>query len=160
MAAGYPAGGWLGDEVVQAHQTRPPDRQRDRRFLRYGGPVVCHAHRRLTGAPCSLSCFASPPSYALCFTHIISTMYDVTVPEIRSSAAMPIESFLNPSVPPAPLACRRHRGCHSVGNSIIYIAVSPGRCVSYSCCWRSTSSQGYASLHNELEARAVEAKAS
>ena len=88
-------------------------------------------------------------------------MYDVTVPEIRSSANA-IESFLESfGAASAPLLAGVIADATSVGNSIIYICCSAwALCVIFLLLAIYFIPKDIASLHNELEARAVEAKAS
>jgi MFS family permease len=161
MAAGYPAGGWLGDKLFK--------RTKRGRLIASVIGVFCG----MVGLWFAMHTAASQVllfAVLLCFTaffmpfaspNIISTMYDVTVPEIRSSANA-IESFLESfGAASAPLLAGVIADATSVGNSIIYICCSAwALCVIFLLLAIYFIPKDIASLHNELEARAVEAKAS
>ena len=160
MAAGYPAGGWLGDKLFK--------RTKRGRLIASVIGVFCgmvglwlamHTANSQVVLFAILLCvtaffmpFASP--------NIISTMYDVTVPEIRSSANA-IESFLESfGAASAPLIAGAIADATSVGSSIIYICCSAwALCVIFLLAAIYFIPKDIASLHQELEARAVEAKA-
>jgi MFS family permease len=160
MAAGYPAGGWLGDKLFK--------RTKRGRLIASVIGVFCG----MIGLWFAMHTAASQVllfAILLCITaffmpfaspNIISTMYDVTVPEIRSSANA-IESFLESfGAASAPLIAGAIADATSVGSSIIYICCSAwALCVVFLLFAIYFIPKDIASLHQELEARAVEAKA-
>jgi MFS family permease len=96
--------------------------------------------------------FASP--------NIISTMYDVTLPEVRSSANA-IESFIeNAGAWTAPILAGVLADATSVGNAITVICtVAWALCVVFLLGAIYFIPKDIESLHKELERRALEASA-
>jgi len=160
MAAGYPAGGWLGDKLFKHNK-------RGRLIVSVIGAVgsliglwlFMHTATSQVLLFAVLLCitafimpFASP--------NIVATMYDVTVPEVRSSANA-IESFLESfGAASAPLIAGAVADATSVGNSIIWICSSAwALCIVFLLGAIYFVPKDINTLHKELETRAVEAKA-
>ncbi|MEA3327621.1 MAG: MFS transporter [Chloroflexota bacterium] len=160
MAAGYPVGGWLGDKLFKRTK-------RGRLIVSIIGAagsliglwLFMHTASSQVLLFAVLLCatafvmpFASP--------NIVSTMYDVTVPEVRSSANA-IESFLESfGAASAPLIAGAVADATSVGNSIIWICSSAwALCIVFLLGAIYFIPKDIDTLHKELEARAVEAKA-
>lgn len=159
MAAGYPMGGWLGDKLFKRTQ-------RGRLIASVIG-VFC-GMIGLWLAMHTPNSQVVPFAILLCLTaffmpfaspNIISTMYDVTVPEIRSSANA-IENFLESfGAASAPLIAGLIADASSVGNSIIIICCGAwALCVVFLLLAISFIPKDIRDLHRELEERAVEAK--
>lgn len=161
MAAGYPAGGWLGDKLFK--------RTKRGRLIAGVIGVFCG----MIGLWFAMHTAASQVvlfGVLLCFTaffmpfaspNIISTMYDVTVPEIRSSANA-IENFLESfGAATAPLLAGLIADATSVGSSIIYICCSAWTlCVIFLLAAIYFIPKDINDLHKQLETRALEARAS
>jgi MFS transporter, Spinster family, sphingosine-1-phosphate transporter len=157
MAAGYPAGGWLGDKLFKTNK-------RGRLIASEIGVVIGMVGLLLamnTPTPDTLL-FA----VLLCITaffmpfaspNIISTMYDVTLPEVRSSANA-IESFIeNAGAWTAPILAGILADATSVGNAITLICtVAWGLCVVFLLGAIFFIPKDIESLHKQLEARALE----
>jgi MFS transporter, Spinster family, sphingosine-1-phosphate transporter len=159
MALGYPAGGWLGDKLFKRTK-------RGRLISSVIGVfmgmiflwLAMHTRNDQVALFAIFLCitaffmpFASP--------NIISTMYDVTVPEVRSSANA-IENFLESfGAASAPLLAGAIADATSVGSSIIYICCSAwALCVIFLLFAIKFIPKDINSLHLELEARALESK--
>jgi MFS family permease len=159
MAAGYPAGGWLGDKLFK--------RTKRGRLIASVIGVFCGMiglWLAMNTPTAQVTLFA----ILLCITaffmpfaspNIISTMYDVTVPEIRSSANA-IESFLESfGAASAPLLAGLIADATSVGSSIIYICCGAwALCVVFLLLAIYFIPKDISDLHKQLEARALEAK--
>ncbi len=160
MAAGYPVGGWLGDKLFKRTK-------RGRLIVSVigaGGSLIglwlfmhtansqVYLFAILLGATAFVMPFASP--------NIVSTMYDVTLPEVRSSANA-IESFLESfGAASAPLIAGAIADATSVGNSILWICSSAWvLCVVFLLGAIYFIPKDIDTLHKELEARAVKARA-
>jgi MFS family permease len=160
MAFGYPAGGWLGDKIFKTNKR---------------GRLIASEIGVLLGMIGLLLAMNTPNSQPvlfgilLCFTaffmpfaspNIISTMYDVTLPEVRSSANA-IESFIeNGGAWFAPILAGVIADATSVGNSITLICtISWGLCVFFLLGAIYFIPKDIASLHKQLEDRAAEAAA-
>ncbi len=160
MAGGYPAGGWLGDKLFK--------RTKRGRLIASVIGVFCGLvglYFAMHTANSQVLLFA----ILLCFTaffmpfaspNIISTMYDVTVPEVRSTANA-LESFLESfGAASAPLIAGAIADATSVGNSIILIcSIAWILCVVFLLGAIYFIPKDITNLHNELAARALEAKA-
>jgi MFS family permease len=160
MAAGYPAGGWLGDKLFK--------RTKRGRLIASVAGVFCGMvglYLAMHTANSQVALFA----VLLCFTaffmpfaspNIISTMYDVTVPEVRSTANA-LENFLESfGAASAPLIAGAIADATSVGNSIILIcSIAWLLCVIFLLGAIYFIPKDIAHMHNELEARAVAARA-
>jgi MFS family permease len=161
MAAGYPAGGWLGDKLFK--------RTKRGRLIASVIGVTCgliglwfamHTPADQVVTFAILLCitaffmpFASP--------NIISTMYDVTVPEVRATANA-VESFLeNIGAAFAPWIAGIMADAYSKGTAIIIICSSAWTlCVIFLLIAIYLVPKDINALHKELEARAIEAKTS
>lgn len=160
MALGYPAGGWLGDRIFKKNK---------------GGRLIASEIGVLLGMVGLFLALKTPNAQVLLFgvllgtaaffmpfasPNIISTMYDVTLPEVRSSAQS-IESFIeNGGAWVAPILAGRLADATSVGNSILVICTSAwGLCVIFLLFAIFFIPRDIESLHKELEARAAQAKA-
>jgi MFS transporter, Spinster family, sphingosine-1-phosphate transporter len=160
MAAGYPAGGWLGDKLFK--------RTKRGRLIASVSGVFCgmvglylamHTANSQVGLFAVLLCFTA---FFMPFAspNIISTMYDVTVPEVRSTANA-LENFLESfGAASAPLIAGAIADATSVGNSIILIcSIAWLLCVVFLLGAIYFIPKDIAHLHKELEARAVAARA-
>ena len=160
MAAGYPVGGWLGDKLFKRTK-------RGRLIVSVIGAVgsliglwlfmhTANSQVFLFAALLSITAFVMP----FASPNIVSTMYDVTVPEVRSSANA-IESFLESfGAASAPLIAGAVADATSVSNSIIWICCSAwALCVIFLMGAIYFIPKDINTLHKELEARAVKAKA-
>jgi MFS transporter, Spinster family, sphingosine-1-phosphate transporter len=159
MAVGYPAGGWLGDKLFKKTK-------RGRLISSVIGVFMgmiflwLAMHTRndqviLFGIFLCITAFFMP----FASPNIISTMYDVTVPEVRSSANA-IENFLESfGAASAPLLAGAIADATSVGSSIIYICCSAwALCVIFLLFAIKFIPKDINSLHLELEARALNSK--
>ena len=157
MAAGYPAGGWLGDKLFKRTK-------RGRLISSVIGVFIgmvflwLAMHTRndqvvLFGILLCVTAFFMP----FASPNIISTMYDVTLPEVRSSANA-IENFLESfGAASAPLIAGLIAKASSTGNSIIIICCSAwALCVIFLLLAIKFIPKDIESLHKELEARAQE----
>jgi len=160
MAAGYPTGGWLGDKLFKRTK-------RGRLIVSAIGALgsliglwlfmhTANSQMLLFGVLLGITAFVMP----FASPNIVSTMYDVTLPEVRSSANA-IESFLESfGAASAPLIAGAIADATSVGNAIIWIC-----CSTWALCFIFLLGAIYFvpkdidALHKELEARAVKAKA-
>jgi MFS family permease len=158
MALGYPAGGWLGDRLFKRTKRGRLIASVIGVFL---GAVFLWLAMHTANEQVTLFAvllfltaffmpFASP--------NIISTMYDVTVPEVRSSANA-IENFLESfGAASAPLLAGIIADATSVGSSIIYICITAwALCVIFLTLAIAFIPKDIAELHTELERRALEA---
>lgn len=158
MAAGYPAGGWLGDKLFKK---------------RKGGRLIASEIGVILGMVGLFLALSTPNQQVLVFAillgltaffmpfaspNIISTMYDVTLPEVRSSAQS-IESFIeNAGAWTAPILAGILADATSVGFSIKLICtVAWSLCVIFLLFAIWFIPKDIESLHKELEARAREA---
>ena len=159
MALGYPAGGWLGDKLFKKTK-------RGRLISSVIGVfmgmiflwLAMHTQNDqviLFGIFLCITAFFMP----FASPNIISTMYDVTVPEVRSSANA-IENFLESfGAASAPLLAGAIADATSVGSSIIYICCSAwALCVVFLLFAIKFIPKDINSLHLELEARAIDSK--
>lgn len=157
MAVGYPAGGWLGDKIFKRHK---------------GGRLIASEIGVLLGMIGLFLALNTPNEKVLvfgillCFTaffmpfaspNIISTMYDVTLPEVRSSAQS-IESLIETGGAwTAPILAGVLADATSVGFSIKLICtVAWALCVIFLFVAILYIPKDINSLHKELEARALE----
>lgn len=157
MAVGYPAGGWLGDKIFKRHK---------------GGRLIASEIGVLLGMIGLFLALNTPNEKVLvfgillCFTaffmpfaspNIISTMYDVTLPEVRSSAQS-IESLIETGGAwTAPILAGVLADATSVGFSIKLICtVAWALCVVFLFVAILYIPKDINSLHKELEARAIE----
>ncbi len=160
MAAGYPAGGWLGDKLFKKTKR---------------GRLIASEIGIVLGMVGLFLALNTPNSQVLVFgilmgitaffmpfasPNIISTMYDVTLPEVRSSAQS-IESLIETAGAwTAPIIAGLIADAFSVGFSIKLICtVAWGLCVIFMIFAIFFIPKDIASLHKQLEARAAEAAA-
>jgi MFS family permease len=160
MSVGYPAGGWLGDKIFKTNKR---------------GRLIASEIGVFIGMIGLLLAMHTPNSQSvlfaifLCITaffmpfaspNIISTMYDVTLPEVRSSANA-IESFIeNAGAWTAPILAGVLADATSVGNAITVICtVAWALCVVFLLGAIYFIPKDIESLHKELERRALEASA-
>lgn len=161
MALGYPAGGWLGDKIFKKHK---------------GGRLIASEIGIILGMIGLFAALSVPNNQVLVFgilmglaaffmpfasPNIISTMYDVTLPEVRSSAQS-IESLIeNAGAWVAPILAGLLADATSVGNAIKVICTSAwGLCVIFMVFAILFIPKDIESLHKQLEARAAQATAS
>lgn len=158
MAAGYPAGGWLGDKIFKRHK---------------GGRLIASEIGVLLGMIGLFLALNTPNEQVLVFAiflcltaffmpfaspNIISTMYDVTLPEVRSSAQS-IESLIETGGAwTAPILAGVLADATSVGFSIKLICTAAwALCVVFLLIAIFFIPKDIESLHKQLEARALEA---
>jgi len=155
MAAGYPAGGWLGDKIFKKFK---------------GGRLVASEIGVVLGMVGLFAALSVPNDNALLFgilmgitaffmpfasPNIISTMYDVTLPEVRSSAQS-IESLIeNGGAWVAPILAGILADATSVGFSIKLICTGAwALCVVFLLAAIFFIPKDIESLHKQLEERA------
>jgi MFS family permease len=155
MALGYPAGGWLGDKIFKKYK---------------GGRLVASEIGIILGMVGLFAALSVPNSQVLVFgilmglaaffmpfasPNIISTMYDVTLPEVRSSAQS-IESLIeNAGAWVAPILAGMLADATSVGNAIKVICTSAwGLCVIFMIFAIIFVPADIKKLHVQLEERA------
>ena len=158
MAAGYPAGGWLGDKIFKRHK---------------GGRLIASEIGVLLGMIGLFLALNTPNEQVLVFgiflcltaffmpfasPNIISTMYDVTLPEVRSSAQS-IESLIETGGAwTAPILAGVLADATTVGFSIKLICTAAwALCVVFLLIAIFFIPKDIESLHKQLEARALEA---
>ncbi len=162
MAAGYPAGGWLGDKIFKKFK---------------GGRLVASEIGVVLGMVGLFLAMNTPNENVLVFgillcltaffmpfasPNIISTMYDVTLPEVRSSAQS-VESLIETAGAwTAPILAGVLADATSVGFSIKLICTAAwSLCVVFLLIAIFFIPKDINALHEELKARALEdAKAS
>lgn len=160
MAAGYPAGGWLGDKFFKKHK---------------GGRLMAGEIGIVLGMIGLFLAIQTPASQTILFAimmclaaffmpfaspNVISTMYDVTLPEVRSSAQS-IESLIETAGScSAPILAGLLADASSVGNAIIVICTAAwALCVIFMMVAILFVPADINSLHQQLEERAKEASA-
>lgn len=160
MAAGYPAGGWLGDKLFKRNK---------------GGRLIASEIGVILGMIGLFLALSTPTNQVVLFgilmgitaffmpfasPNIISTMYDVTLPEVRSSAQS-IESLIETAGAwTAPILAGLIADAFTVGFSIKLICtVAWGLCVIFMLFAIFFIPKDIENLHKELEARAAAAKA-
>lgn len=156
MALGYPAGGWLGDKIFRRNK---------------GGRLIASVTGVLLGMIGLLLALNTPNEQTLVFgillgvtaffmpfasPNIISTMYDVTLPEVRSSAQS-IESLIeNGGAWAAPILAGMLADATSVGFSIkLFCTGAWSLCVVFLIVAIIYIPRDIESLHKQLEARAM-----
>jgi MFS family permease len=157
MAAGYPAGGWLGDKIFKKNK---------------GGRLIASEIGVVLGMVGLFLAMNTPNEQVLLFgvllcltaffmpfasPNIISTMYDVTLPEVRSSAQS-VESLIETAGAwTAPILAGVLADATSVGFSIKLICTAAwSLCVVFLLIAIFFIPKDINSLHKELEARAFE----
>ena len=157
MAAGYPTGGWLGDKIFKRHK---------------GGRLIASEIGIILGMVGLFAALSTPNEQVLLFgillcltaffmpfasPNIISTMYDVTLPEVRSSAQS-VESLIETGGAwTAPILAGVLADATSVGFSIKLICTAAwGLCVIFMIAAIFFIPKDIEALHKELEARAIE----
>ena len=160
MAAGYPAGGWLGDKLFKKTKRGRLIASEIGIILgMIGLYIAMHVPNAQMVVFAVLMCvaaffmpFASP--------NIISTMYDVTLPEVRSSAQS-IESLIETAGScSAPILAGLLADATSVGNAITVICTSAwALCVIFMIGAIIFIPKDIEALHKQLEARAGTVKA-
>jgi len=159
MAAGYPAGAGWGDRLFKRNK---------------GGRLIASEIGIILGMIGLFLAMSTPNSQVLLFgillavtaflpfasPNIISTMYDVTLPEVRSSAQS-IESLIETAGAwTAPILAGLIADAFTVGFSIKLICtVAWGLCVIFMLFAIFFIPKDIENLHKELEARAAAAKA-
>jgi len=158
MAAGYPVGGLLGDKIFKKHK---------------GGRLIASEIGVVLGMVGLFLAMNTPNEQVLLFgillcitaffmpfasPNIISTMYDVTLPEVRSSAQS-VESLIETAGAwTAPILAGVLADATSVGFSIKLICTAAwSLCVVFLLLAIFFIPKDINSLHKELEARALEA---
>ena len=156
MAVGYPAGGWLGDKIFKKFK---------------GGRLVASEIGVVLGMIGLFLALNTPNDQVLLFgilmcvtaffmpfasPNIISTMYDVTLPEVRSSAQS-VESLIETGGAwAAPILAGLLADATTVGFSIKLICTSAwALCVVFLLAAIFFIPKDIASLHKQLEARAA-----
>jgi MFS family permease len=157
MAAGYPVGGLLGDKIFKKHK---------------GGRLIASEIGVVLGMVGLFLAMNTPNEQVLLFgillcitaffmpfasPNIISTMYDVTLPEVRSSAQS-VESLIETAGAwTAPILAGVLADATSVGFSIKLICTAAwSLCVVFLLIAIFFIPKDINSLHKELEARALE----
>ncbi len=160
MAAGYPAGGWLGDKIFKKHK---------------GGRLISGEIGVVMGMVGLFLAMKVPNEQVLPFAillglaaffmpfaspNIVSTMYDVTLPEVRSSAQS-IESLIETfGASSAPILAGLLADATSVGNAILVICTAAwALCVIFLLLAILFIPKDIQALHQQLEERAREARA-
>ncbi len=160
MAAGYPAGGWLGDKLFKKTKR---------------GRLIASEIGIILGMVGLFAALSTPNSQVLLFgilmavtaffmpfasPNIISTMYDVTLPEVRSSAQS-VESLIETAGAwTAPIIAGLIADAFTVGFSIKLICtVAWALCVVFMIFAIFFIPKDIESLHKQLEARAERANA-
>jgi MFS family permease len=155
MAAGYPAGGWLGDKFFKKNKS---------------GRLIASEIGIVLGMIGLFFAMSTPNENILVFAilmcgaaffmpfaspNIISTMYDVTLPEVRSSAQS-IESLIETAGScSAPLIAGYVAQAFSVGTAITWIcSIAWLLCVIFMIFAIFFVPADIASLHKQLEERA------
>ena len=155
MAAGYPAGGWLGDKIFKRNKS---------------GRLIASEIGIILGMVGLFFAIGIPNSQPVLFAilmciaaffmpfaspNIISTMYDVTLPEVRSSAQS-IESLIETAGScSAPILAGMLADATSVGNAIRLICTGAwALCVIFMIFAIFFVPKDIDSLHKQLEARA------
>lgn len=155
MAVGYPVGGWLGDKFFKKNKSGRLIASEIGIVL---GMVGLFAAMQIPNEQTLL--FAILMGFAAFFMpfaspNIISTMYDVTLPEIRSSAQS-IESLIETAGScSAPLIAGLLAKATSIGTAITWICtVAWGLCVIFMVFAIIFIPKDIATLHKQLEERA------
>lgn len=160
MAAGYPAGGWLGDKIFKRHK---------------GGRLIASEIGVVLGMVGLFLALNTPNDQVLLFgillcitaffmpfasPNIISTMYDVTLPEVRSSAQS-IESLIETGGAwAAPILAGLLADATTVGFSIKLICTGAwALCVVFLLVAIFFIPKDINALHKQLEERALEESA-
>ena len=157
MAAGYPAGGWLGDKLFKRTKAGRLIASEIGIILGMVGLVLAintpNAQILQFGILLGLTAFFMP----FASPNIISTMYDVTLPEIRSSAQS-VESLIeNMGAWTAPILAGVLADATTVGFSIKLICtVAWSLCVVFMLVAIFFISKDINALHKQLEERAIE----
>jgi len=155
MAAGYPAGGWLGDKIFKKTKR---------------GRLIASEIGIILGMVGLFLAMSTPNEHILVFAllmcgaaffmpfaspNIISTMYDVTLPEVRSSAQS-IESLIETAGScSAPLIAGIIADAYSVGTAITWICtVAWVLCIIFMIFAIFFVPKDIATLHKQLEERA------
>jgi MFS transporter, Spinster family, sphingosine-1-phosphate transporter len=159
MALGYPAGGWLGDKLFKKTKRGRLISSVIGVFM--GMVFLWLAMHTRNDQVALFAIFLFITAFFMPFAspNIISTMYDVTVPEVRSSANA-IENFLESfGAASAPLIAGAIADATSVGSSIVYICCSAwALCVIFLLFAIKFIPKDINALHTELEARALDSK--
>jgi MFS family permease len=161
MAAGYPAGGWLGDKLFKkTKRGRLIASEIGVIFGMVGLFAAMNTDIKQTGLFAVLLCltaffmpFAGP--------NITSTMYDVTEPEVRSSADA-INSLIGcAGAASAPLVAGAVADASSVGSAILILCCSAWvLCMIFMFVAIFLVPKDIEAMHKQLEERAEQAKAS
>ena len=161
MAAGYPAGGWLGDKLFKkTKRGRLIASEIGVIFGMVGLFAAMNTDIKQTGLFAVLLCltaffmpFAGP--------NITSTMYDVTEPEVRSSADA-INSLIGcAGAASAPLVAGAVADASSVGSAILILCCSAWvLCIIFMFVAIFLVPKDIESMHKQLEERAEQVKAS
>ena len=155
MAAGYPAGGWLGDKLFKRHK---------------GGRLISGEIGIVMGMIGLFLAIKTPNEQALIFAlllgtaaffmpfaspNIISTMYDVTLPEVRSSAQS-IESLIETAGScSAPILAGMLADSSSVGHAILVICTGAWLlCIVFMLAAIFFIPKDIEALHRQLDERA------
>ena len=124
LAAGYPLGGALGDAAVQAHAARPDDRLHGRRAHRRradddhpGRPG--HENQGLFLLMLALTALFIPFSAP----NVVATVYDITLPEVRSTALAIQYLIESAGAALAPLIAGAIADRTSLGDAILWVSV-------------------------------------
>jgi MFS transporter, Spinster family, sphingosine-1-phosphate transporter len=159
MAAGYPAGGWLGDKLFKKNKRG--------RLIASEIGVICgmiglfaamHTDIKQTGLFAVLLCltaffmpFAGP--------NITSTMYDVTEPEVRSSADAINSLIGSAGAASAPLIAGAVADAFSVGTAIMLLCSAAwALCVIFLFAAIFLVPKDIKDMHTKLAARAADEK--
>jgi MFS family permease len=159
MAAGYPVGGWLGDKLFK--KTKRGRLIASEIGIILGMVGLFIAMKVPNAQTLVFAIFMCIAAFFMPFAspNIISTMYDVTLPEVRSSSQS-IESLIETAGScSAPILAGLLADATSVGNAITVICTSAwGLCVLFMIGAIIFIPKDIESLHRQLEARAEAAK--
>jgi MFS family permease len=161
MAAGYPAGGWLGDKLFKkTKRGRLIASEIGVVFGMVGLFAAMNTDVKQTGLFAVLLCFTA---FFMPFAgpNITSTMYDVTEPEVRSSADA-INSLIGcAGAASAPLVAGAVADASSVGSAILILCCSAWvLCMIFMFVAIFLVPKDIEAMHKQLEERAEQAKAS
>lgn len=160
MAAGYPAGGWLGDKLFK--KTKRGRLIASEIGIILGMIGLFIAMKVPNAQMVVFAVFMCIAAFFMPFAspNIISTMYDVTLPEVRSSAQS-IESLIETAGScSAPILAGLLADATSVGNAITVICTSAwALCVIFMIGAIIFIPKDIEALHKQLEARAGTVKA-
>lgn len=156
MAVGYPAGGWFGDKLFKRHKSGRLIASEIGVIIGMIGVLLALSIQNIQVIPfgilISVTCFFMP----FAEPNILSAMYDVVLPEVRSSTNSIVGVISTAGSCTAPIIAGLIADSFTVGFSIKWICtVAWGMCVIFLLLAIFFMPKDIASLHKELEARAA-----